>query len=149
MFRKDHGYKPCVFDIRKQLLDEVKYIMSFYKKFGLINNKCFTDVDYEKLDFGDVDLIFYLGGYVSNSKKFEKHLGVYGKNNDSVINLINNNPTEYKYIEKNQIFDFKFYKDVKLYNEDRVNTDLKVDTYSEVKVVRENNSIRFNIIEKI
>ena len=75
-------------------------------------------------------------------------MGVYGKNNDSVINLINNNPTEYKYIGKNQIYDFKFYKDFKLYNEDRVSADLKVDNYSEVKVIHDKDEIKFDIIIK-
>lgn len=147
MYRKDNSFEPFTFDIKNQLLEEIKGTMKFYKEFGLINNNEFLNIEPDKLVFGDVELVFYLGGY-TNSKKFETHLGIIGNNNDSVINLINNNPMAYKYISSDEIYDFKFYKDSKLYNEERTKNDLEIHNYETVEVVKEQNKVSFKISNK-
>ena len=44
-------------------MDDIKNIMNFYKRFDLINNSNFKNRDYDNLKFGDIELVFYFGGY--------------------------------------------------------------------------------------
>ncbi len=143
-YNKNKGNKkPESFDIRDILMTEVKYIMKFYQDFDLINNENYKNIDYDNLVFDDVELVFYLGGYAKNFTKLEDNL--VGKAADSVVNLINNNPMKYKYIGKDEIYNFKYYKDEKNYYEERELKDLDISNYNEVKVEIQNNKVNFTI----
>ena len=114
----------------------------------MIKNEYFKNIDYQNLILDDVELVFYLGGYNMKSNKLECHLGIEGNNNDSVLNLINNNPMEYKYLDCNNIYSFKFYKDSKNYDKERINQDLKIEDYSIVKIKKTpNKEVSFKIIK--
>ena len=137
--------KKAKFNFREILMEDVKSVMSFYKKFDLIKNPNFKNIDYDNLEFGDIELVFYLGGYNMNSKKLENHLGLNNNQADSVKNLINRdyNMMKYDYISKNQIYDFKYHKDIKEYAQKLTLEDLDIKNYNQVKVRNINNKIEF------
>lgn len=139
-YRVNKNLIQSTINIKEQIFEEIKSTMLFYQKYDLINNENYKHIDYKKLIFDDVELVFYLSGYKENSKIFEKHLGIIGKMKDSVINLINNNPTMYEYISADQLYDFKYYKDYKVFRENRCNEDLDIESYNTIKVIKDKNN---------
>ena len=145
LYRTNIKNAKDTFNIRQDIMTEIKETMKFYQEYDLINNDNFKKIDYDKIEYEDVELVFYLGGYSKNSKKLETHLGLCGNNNDSVLNLINNNPTNLKYISKEEIYDFKYYKDFKLYTDPLTKEDLEVENYTKVIVVKDKDKVEFQI----
>lgn len=132
-------YNDVKINIRDHIFNEIKNTMKFLKNNDLIKNDNYKNINYDALEFDDVELVFYLGGYNMNSSKFEEHLGITGKKLDSVKNLINNNLLKYRYISRSQMYDFKYHKDFKAYNDTNKlnNEDLDISSYNQIRV---NNS---------
>lgn len=145
-YKQDKKLPNASINIRNHIFSEIRSTMKFYKKYDLIENPAFKKLNYDDIKFNDVKLVFYLGEYNKNSKKLETHLGIEGNNNDSVMNLINNNKSEYQYVK--EIYDFKYYKDEKAFNDELNISDLNIENYYEIKIIQNEEKIKLEKIEK-
>ena len=134
------------FDIRKTLLEEIKYCLHFYNRFEILKNENFnklTDDEINKIELvneeNSVELVFFLGNYkYKEPSSFENHLGILGNPKDyseyAVKKLLNNKKSDeidLDYIEYDKLFDFKVLKTDKKYSDS--NFDLDIENYEVIK----------------
>lgn len=132
------------YPIRENLMKEIKYALSFYKKFNLLKNDNFKELTQEEINKlelskkdNSVELVFFLGNYEKDS--FEKYLGI-GLDSKicsaySVKNLLNNkmkNEIDLDYLKIDDLFDFKVFKTSKNYSDN--NFDLNIEKYDSITV---------------
>lgn len=99
-------------EIKKDLLNEVKYIMGFYQKNHLITNKKFTKINYDGIELEDgsdaLQFCFILGGCNDSiEKSFRKYLGIGDKNAKITVK---NSLNKGIYPNKEKMLDFKYFR---------------------------------------
>ncbi len=134
------------FDIRKTLLEEIKYCLHFYNRFKLLKNKNFNhlkDIEIDKLELveedNSVELVFFLGNYkYETPSSFENHLGILGDpekySEYAVKKLLNNKKSDeidLDYIKYEDLFDFKVLKTAKTCKDN--NFDLDIENYDVIE----------------